>query len=281
MNDDFLRSLRSAPRPEFADALYRQLNDQVYLPAVSRFRRSALMSVALAVCILSLTLFSSPVARAAISQIFTQVGDQTFATPADLGIEWEIAQIEAALDPQCKYYQQRIPLALAQARLPFELGTLEQLPDGILLRDTAVIEVGQSPLDLAILDLLTADGELVEYRTWRTNPLFVPPEALPMASSAEMNQSVLIPASTQVGSKVLTTLVSVETALLDGTQPDQLFISESVPREVTVNGAPAAMLQADGMTRLIWQDGDVSRSLGVESGTVSAEALIAIAERLE
>ena len=77
MNDDFLNQFRKAPRREFADALYKRINQPMNAP--SRFPTIRVMAGAIAVfAVIAGILFLSPSTRAFADAIFRQFGGYVF-----------------------------------------------------------------------------------------------------------------------------------------------------------------------------------------------------------
>jgi len=124
MNDDFLTRYRKSPPREFSEALYKRINVPMNIKRTSSLRR---LTFAAALCMaLIAALAISPNVRAAFNGLIVEIGGMIFfesEEPETLTTPLPESQI--TLVPE-----EILPLAEAQAKLPYTISLPTWIPDG-------------------------------------------------------------------------------------------------------------------------------------------------------
>jgi hypothetical protein len=130
MNDDFLTRFRKPPSREFAAKLYQRIHTPMNTRRNFVFRR---LTLAAALCAAFIAAFTfSPAARAALDNLFRQVGDVTY-----IGPEFNdppLAESQVILVPE-----ERLPLDQARTRVPFDILLPGWMPEGYAMSQTVRI----------------------------------------------------------------------------------------------------------------------------------------------
>jgi Domain of unknown function (DUF4367) len=124
MNEDFLTRCRKSPPREFSEALYKRINVQMNTNRTPIVRR---LTFATALCLaLIAALVFSPRARAAFNGLIVEIGGMFF-------LETDEAESQATPLPESQVTlvpEERLPLAEAQAKLPYLISLPTWVPDG-------------------------------------------------------------------------------------------------------------------------------------------------------
>lgn len=160
--DEFLRGLRQAPRPEFAEALFERISQPRGGSMPGFFRSNAIgllgkyaVALGLALAILGI---ASPDVRAGMAQTISKIGGYTFVA-SDRGWDSAPHPIPAQQPPQAV----RVGLAEARSRVPYSFGLPTWLPEGVALKEAAT-EVADTS---AIVYFAGADPKVSTF-VWRT-----------------------------------------------------------------------------------------------------------------
>jgi hypothetical protein len=133
MNDDFLTRYRKPPPREFSETLYKRINVQMDTkgtPSVRWLTIAAAIGMALVVA-----LAFSPNARAAFNGLIVEIGGMTFLEPDETEMQaTPIPESQITIVPE-----ELIPLAEAQAKLPYEINLPTWVPDGFVMATTVRI----------------------------------------------------------------------------------------------------------------------------------------------
>lgn len=178
-DDDFLSAGRARPRPAFAQALYRRISQPPLPKPVGRFTMTTMtrffpqrlaLGLLAGVAALGLFLAASPVARAQLAGVLRVVGGVTYNEvdpqpgPAPAG--------EPGTVPS-----QTLPLAEAQASLPFALDLPAWAPAGFILQDDVVVESFPNGPTFARVAWYSDTGRVIDLRvehpgtaTWEVGP---------------------------------------------------------------------------------------------------------------
>lgn len=139
MNEQFLSDLHEAPRPEFADALFRRINQPMKNPT-NTFRHIALGS-SLGALILILVLLFSPTVRVYAQNLFVQIGhlfvshEPTYAEQFEARIHrGEPTTIPSASTEAIEWQAPpNLSLTEASALAGFPVAEIGALPQGLTL----------------------------------------------------------------------------------------------------------------------------------------------------
>jgi hypothetical protein len=124
MNDDFLTRFRKPPRREFSAALYERINTPMNTLRKFTFRH---LTFAAALCLALLAaLIFSPSARAALQYLFREIGGITY-------VEEEVPSTPVPESQVTIVPDERLSLARAQEKLPFEIHLPTWVPDGFIM----------------------------------------------------------------------------------------------------------------------------------------------------
>lgn len=125
MSDDFLTRFRKPPRRGFSEALYERINIPMNAQRKFPFRR---LTFAASLCIaLVAALAFSPRVRAAFNDLVIEIGGMTF-------FESDESESHATPLPESMITivpEEILPLAEAQARLPYTISLPTWVPDGL------------------------------------------------------------------------------------------------------------------------------------------------------
>jgi hypothetical protein len=124
MNEEFLRRYRKSPSREFSDALYKRISVQMNTKRTPPLRR---LTFAAALCMaLIAALAFSPSARAAFNGLIVEIGQMVFFEPEETASQaTPLPESQVTIVPQ-----ETLPLAEAQARLPYSISLPTWTPDG-------------------------------------------------------------------------------------------------------------------------------------------------------
>jgi hypothetical protein len=128
MNEDFLTNFQKSPRREFAAALYKRINIPMKTKSNLTFRR---IIFAAAICVTLLVAFAfSPVARAAWTYIFREIGGVTYLEedPAAGPTATPLPESAITIVPE-----DVLPLDEARTRVPFEISLPTWAPEGFVM----------------------------------------------------------------------------------------------------------------------------------------------------
>jgi hypothetical protein len=124
MNDDFLTRYRQLPPREFSEALYKRINVPMNTKRTPSIRR---LTFAAAFCVaLIAALAFSPAARAAFNGLIVEIGGMIF-------FESEESESPATPLPESQITlvpEELLPLAEAQAKLPYIISLPTWVPEG-------------------------------------------------------------------------------------------------------------------------------------------------------
>jgi|YNPNPStandDraft_1061719.scaffolds.fasta_scaffold02796_9 hypothetical protein len=139
MNDDFISRLRAAPRPEFAEALYRRISaSERPTPVLGRSFASRRLAWSLAVlglaCLVTLAAF--PQARAAVGEAVRRIGAISV---------WETAEHPYLGGEVRTIPEKLVPLAEVESLLDGRVTLPTWVPEGFILKDKA--QLYRDPLD--------------------------------------------------------------------------------------------------------------------------------------
>lgn len=141
--DEFLRQLRQAPRPEFTEALFESLSRPrggsilaYFHPNVLRPLGKYAVALGLALAILGM---ASPGVRAGVAQTIGRVGGFTFVA-SDRGWDSAPHPAPAQQPPQAG----RVGLAAARSQVPYSFELPTWLPAGRTLKEEATEVAGTS-----------------------------------------------------------------------------------------------------------------------------------------
>jgi hypothetical protein len=123
MNDDFLTRHRKSPPRKFSEALYTRINVPMNTRKTFRFRR---LTFAAALCsALIAALAFSPSARAAFNGLIVEIGGMNFFESEESASATPLPESQVTLVPE-----EIVPLAEAQAKLPYTISLPTWTPDG-------------------------------------------------------------------------------------------------------------------------------------------------------
>jgi hypothetical protein len=127
MNDEFLTRFRKSPSREFSEALYKRINAPMNMkrtPIVRRF----IFATALGMALVAALAFS-PSARAAFNGLMVQIGEMFFFEPDETASQaTPLPESQVTIVPE-----ERLPLAEAQAKLPYSVHLPTWVPDGFTM----------------------------------------------------------------------------------------------------------------------------------------------------
>lgn len=124
MNDDFLTRYRTSPPRGFSEALYKRINAPMNIPGSVRFRRLTFAAALCAALIAALAF--SPSARAAFNGLIVEIGGMIFFEPDESPSQGTpLPESQVTLVPE-----EILPLAEAQAKLPYAIRLPTWAPDG-------------------------------------------------------------------------------------------------------------------------------------------------------
>lgn len=126
MNDEFLSRHRKTPRREFATALYERINPPMSTKSKFTSQRFTLAGAIFLALFAAFAL--SPGARAAVSNLIREIGGVTFIGPDETASEAPVPESEITIVPD-----KTLPLAEAQAKLPFEINLPTWVPEGFVM----------------------------------------------------------------------------------------------------------------------------------------------------
>jgi hypothetical protein len=124
MNDGFLTRYRKSPPREFSEALYKRIKVQMNPRKRFPFRR---LTFAAALCAALVTALAfSPAVQAAFNGLIVEIGGMTFFEPDETESQaTPLPESQVTIVPQ-----EILPLAEAQARLPYDIRLPTWVPDG-------------------------------------------------------------------------------------------------------------------------------------------------------
>ena len=124
MNDDFLTRYRKSPPRGFSEALYKRINVPMNMkrtPPLRRFSFAAALGLALIAA-----LAFSPSARAAFNGLIVEIGEMVFFEPDETASQaTPLPESQVTIVPE-----ETLPLAEAQAKLPYSVSLPAWVPDG-------------------------------------------------------------------------------------------------------------------------------------------------------
>ena len=125
MNDDLLTRYRKAPPRDFSEALYKRINVPMNTPKSFPFRRLTLVAAFCLAFIAALAF--SPTARAAFNGLLVEIGGMIFFEPDETEMEaTPLPESQVTIVPE-----EVLPLAEAQAKLPYVISLPSWVPDGL------------------------------------------------------------------------------------------------------------------------------------------------------
>jgi hypothetical protein len=127
MNEDFLTRYRKSPPREFSEALYKRINVQMNSKRTPLLRR---VTFATALCMaLIAALAFSPGVRAAVNGLIVEIGGMIFFEPDEATSQaTPLPESQITLVPE-----EILPLAEAQAKLPYDISLPTWVPDGFVM----------------------------------------------------------------------------------------------------------------------------------------------------
>jgi hypothetical protein len=129
MNEDFLTRYRKPPPREFREALYKRINVPMNTRNVFRFRRLS-FAAALSAALIAALAFS-PSARAAFNGLIVEIGGMIFFESQESAEATPLLESQVTVVPQ-----EVLPLAKAQAKLPYTISLPAWVPDGFTMGDS-------------------------------------------------------------------------------------------------------------------------------------------------
>ena len=133
MNDDFLTRFRKHPPQEFSEALYERINAPMNTQSKRGFR-SLMFAGALCAALFAALVFS-PTARAALNGWVVEIDGMTFFEPDESASQaTPLPESQMTIVPE-----EILPLAEAQAKLPYEISLPVWVPDGFKMSSTVRI----------------------------------------------------------------------------------------------------------------------------------------------
>ena len=127
MNDDFFTRFRKLPSREFSEALYERIATEMNTQQNFKLRRMT-FAIALGLAMIAALVFS-PVAQAALNRVVRQIGGVTFFGPDEVEANQPpLPESQITLVPE-----ERLPLAEAQAKLPYAISLPTWVPEGFTM----------------------------------------------------------------------------------------------------------------------------------------------------
>jgi hypothetical protein len=127
MNDDFLTRYRKSPRREFSEALYQRIHVPMNTRRTPSLRRLT-FAVALGMALIAAVAFS-PSARAAVQSLVVEIGGMFLMEPDETASQaTPLPESQVTIVPQ-----ETLPLAEAQAKLPYSISLPTWVPDGFTM----------------------------------------------------------------------------------------------------------------------------------------------------
>jgi hypothetical protein len=161
-DDDFLTRFRKSPPQEFSEALYKRINVQMNTKRTPSLRRLT-FAAALGMALIAALAFS-PRARAAFNGLIVEIGEMIFMEPDETArMATPLPESQITLVPE-----EILPLAEAQAKLPFSIRFPTWVPDGFVRSNSvrisyfpnitqAIITWSSSNPRAAIIELMIMD----------------------------------------------------------------------------------------------------------------------------
>ena len=162
MNDDFLTRYRKHPPRGFSEALYKRINVPMNTKRTPVLRRLTFVA-ALCMALIAALAFS-PSARAAFNGFVVEIGEMIFFEPGETASQaTPLPESQITLVPE-----EILPLAEAQAKLPYSISLPTWVPDGFKMSSSArilyfpkitqaIITWTSSNPDAAIIELIILD----------------------------------------------------------------------------------------------------------------------------